>query len=880
MRLCRYCLIALPILLSLPKAFGQSDSLRTKLDPTKSYTTARLTGEPPRIDGLGDDKAWEQVPWGGGDFRQNSPDPGAPGSVQTHFKILYDASNLYVLFKNLDPDPSKIVSRMSRRDGFDGDWVEINIDSYADKRTAFSFTSSVSGVKSDEYCSNNGENWDASWDPIWYLKTSINAEGWMAELRIPLSQLRFTNKPEHVWGIQINRRFFRNQERSLWQYIPPTSAGWVHLFGELRGIKGIMPQKQLEIQPYVVTKAETFQKEEGNPFRTGTSSDLAMGVDAKIGITSDITLDLTVNPDFGQVEADPSQVNLTAFELFFREQRPFFIEGNNTLNYPLSDNSSDNLFYSRRIGRAPQGSPNLAANEYAKSDSRTTILGAAKLTGKNHKGFSWGILESVTAPERATIDSLGKTKYQTIEPTTNYFVARAQQDINKGNTIIGGIFTATNRNIEDKNLEWLKSEAYSGGIDLMHSWAERKYFVSAMGFFSYLKGSPESMIETQRSSERYFQRPDNNHADVDSTRTSMLGTGGNVSIGKRSGNFTYTLKGSWISPQLDLNDIGFMQQTDQIRQSLSMQYRVAHPVGITRSQFYSAWQSQTWDFDGRTLWRDYEGNAIFEFKNFWEFGTGVWVNEFSVSNADLRGGPSLRYPGGIGSWMFISTDNRKKLRASINPNMFRGNDGWFRSENVELNIVYRPANALTISVMPSVNHNVNQMQYVSTEDASGAPRYIVGEIEQTTFRVSVRVTYMITPNLSIQYWGQPFGTSGQYTNFKYITDSRADSYQDRYLTMPADWLTSSGDQYIVDEGNNGSPDYAFGKPDFNFGQFRSNMVLRWEYIPGSTLFLVWTQEMNGAFYSPADKVHDQYAFDFNQQAHNVFLMKFTYRFVL
>lgn len=257
-------------------AYGQSDSTKnradttkSRIDPTKSYTTAHVRGVPPKIDGILDDSAWVHIPWGGGEFRQRMPDAGAPASVQTFFKILYDAKNLYIAFRCLDPQPEKIVSRMSRRDGFEGDWVEINIDSYADKRSAFSFTSSVSGVKGDEYVSNNGENWDSSWDPIWYLKTSINTEGWVAELRIPLSQLRFADKPEHVWGFQVQRLFFRNQEVSNLQFIPPTSPGWVHLFSELRGINGIKPQKQLEVQPYVVAKTERFQREEGNPFATG-----------------------------------------------------------------------------------------------------------------------------------------------------------------------------------------------------------------------------------------------------------------------------------------------------------------------------------------------------------------------------------------------------------------------------------------------------------------------------------------------------------------------------------------------------------------------------------------------------------------------------------
>ncbi len=864
----------------LSRGQGQSDSIKNIIDSTKSYTTARVLGDAPKIDGLADDAAWENVSWGGGDFRQRNPDAGAVPSVQTWFKILYDAKNLYVLIKALDPEPDKIVKRMSRRDGSDGDWVAINIDSYADKRTAFSFTSSVSGVKSDEYISNNGDSFDSSWDPIWYLKTSINQEGWIAEMRIPLSQLRFTDKAEHTWGIQIQRRFFRNQEQSLWQYIPPTAPGWVHLFAEVQGINGIRPQKQLEIQPYVVTSAETFQKEEGNPYKTGQASDIAVGIDAKIGITSDITLDLTVNPDFGQVEADPSQVNLTAFELFFREQRPFFLEGSNTLNFPLADFNDDNLFYSRRIGRSPQGSASLESNEYAKQDTRTTILGAAKLTGKNRNGFSWGIMESVTAPERATIDNQGEVRYQTVEPLTNYFVARAQQDINKGNTLVGAMFTATHRKIEDAGLDWLHKEAYSGGVDLVHNWAERKFFMRTKVFMSYVEGSQESILTTQRSSERYFQRPDNGYEEVDSTRKSLLGTGGIFVIGKQSGRFTYQLGGRWLSPQLEPNDVGFLQQTDKVSQWVFMQYRVPNPVGITRSQYYNVLQAQTLDFDGRPLSREYEMACFFEFKNFWELGNGFAFKPFQVSNADLRGGPSLRYPGSLNYWFFLGTDSRKKLQLNFNPQFMWGMEGFQKNTNLELNLIYRPINSLNISVSPGWYASHNQMQYVDTGDASGEPRYVMGEIDQSTFRLSLRMTYMITPNLSIQYWGQPFGTSGQYTNFKNITNGSAVEYQQRFMPIPASSLTLNGDQYQVDENNNGNVDYSFGKPDFNFGQFRSNMVVRWEYIPGSTVFLVWTQEMNGAFYTPNDINHPQYGFDFKQQAHNTFVLKFTYRFVL
>lgn len=870
----------IPCLMVCYSLYAQNDSI-------KSYNTKYLEGDPPRIDGYVNDPAWEQVPWGGGDFTQVSPDAGAPPSVQTQFKILYDAKNLYVAFKNLDPEPDKIVSRMSRRDGFEGDFVEINIDSYYDKRTAFSFTASVSGVKGDEYVSNNGNNWDSNWDPIWYLKTSINSEGWIAELRIPLSQLRFADKPEHIWGLQVTRRFFRNQERSTWQYIPPDASGWVHLFGELRGIKGIKPQKQLEIQPYLVAKTERFQEEEGNPFATGKSSGLDAGLDAKIGITSDITLDLTVNPDFGQVEADPSQVNLSAFQLFFQERRPFFIEGNNILNFPVTDFWNNNLFYSRRIGRRPQYDVETdkddvddGVEEYVSTNNNTTILGAAKLTGKNKKGLSWGILESVTSREQAEVDSLGVSHKVATEPLTNYFISRVQKDINKGNTIIGGMFTATNRDIEDSQLQSLRDKAYTGGIDFIHNWKKRKYYISARMMMSHVHGSEEAITDTQEASERYFQRPDNHHAFIDTTRRSLTGTGGTIVQGKQSGKLVYEVGFTWLSPQLELNDVGFLSQTDIMTQWIWTQYRILNPVGIFRSLRFNGVQYLGWDFDRRNTSKGYELNGNLDFKNFWSLSSGMSYETRNVSNADLRGGPALRYPGSLGYWLWVGTDRRKKFQVVVNPQWRWGFNDYLSNRTLDIELNYKPFNALSISVSPSFSHNQNKFQYVATGTINNEDRYVVAEIDQSIARLSLRMTYMVTPNLSIQYWGQPFGSSGNYSNFKYIVNAGASNYKKRFMTVPREWLSLEEDVYSMDENGDGTIDFTFDKPDFNFGQFRSNMVIRWEYIPGSTLFLVWTQEMNGDFYDHPGPLHQKYQFDFNEKAHNIFLLKYTYRFIL
>lgn len=874
---------------SINAVYGQQSAGRDTVsqvnaDSMRVYTTSRLAGTPPTIDGRLDDPAWEQVPWGGDGFRQVSPNKGKPATVQTRFKILYDAKNLYVAVKCLDPEPGKIVKRMARRDSFEGDWVEINIDSYYDKRTAFSFTASVSGVKGDEYVSNNGDNWDAGWDPIWYLKTSIDAEGWNAEFRIPLSQLRFTNKEELVWGLQLTRIYFRQQERSVWKYIPPDAGGWVHLFGELRGIKGIKPQKQLEVQPFIVGQTESFQSEEGNPYRTGSQSHLNAGLDAKIGITSDITLDLTVNPDFGQVEADPSQVNLSAFRLFFQERRPFFTEGNNTLDFPVGQIDNNNLFYSRRIGRPPQVGVNTDQSgqddvrEWVKPNFHTTILGAAKLTGKNKKGFSWGILESVTEKETAEVDSIGFRRRVATEPLTNYFVARAQQDINKGNTVAGAMFTAVNRRLDEPQFDWLHRSAYSGGIDILHHWKRRTYYVSARSVFSHVKGSTEAISETQLASERFFQRPDNKHKEFDPTRTSLTGTGGQFLIGKKSGDIVADLGVLWQSPEFEINDIGFLSQTDNINQWFWMQYRVLEPKGISRVQRYNINQWRNYDFGGRLTSEGYNLNAHTQLKNFWAAGTGVTWQRQSVSNADLRGGPSIRYPGGKYLWGYIRSDTRKKVYGEIYTEFFLGDHDYSNVQDYGLDLVFQPMNALNLTISGWLTKNNNEMQWVASPHDGTKHHYVVGEIDQTVARLAIRMTYMVTPDLSIQYWGQPFGSSGRYGNYKSITNSRAGGYRGRFSELTHDVMTRDENGFNIDANGDGMRDYGFSNPDFNFGQFRSNLVIRWEYIPGSTLFLVWTQERNGAFYAD-DPGHRRYSFDFDEKAYNIFLIKYTYRFI-
>ncbi len=430
----------------------------------RQYQTLHIGDQVIKLDGIHDEASWLQVDWGT-DFLKHQPDNGTKANQETGFKVLHDTKYLYLAYRAYDIAPDSIVARLGRRDKFSGDWGEINIDSYHDLRTAFSFTLSVSGLRSDEFVSNDGNDWDTNWNPVWEAATNIDSLGWIAEVRIPFSQLRYGNQSEPVWGFQVMRRLFRKEERSTWQHVSQNSNGWVSNFGELRGLTNLPTNKQIELAPYVPGQTESFEAEPGNPFMDGSRSNIFAGIDGKLSVTRDMILDFTINPDFGQVEADPDAVRLDGYEIFFSERRPFFIESRNLFDYQVTGSSAggafdtDLLFYSRRIGGAPHGYPLLNNGEYADIPSATSILGAAKSSGKTKDGLSIGILESVTDPVMAKIASGDDRREELVEPLTNYFIGIIT-DFNQGKTIVGGVITSLNRK---DGLPDLHKSAFSGG---------------------------------------------------------------------------------------------------------------------------------------------------------------------------------------------------------------------------------------------------------------------------------------------------------------------------------------------------------------------------------------------------------------------------------
>lgn len=849
--------------------------------PKKIYTTKAIKGEkPPEIDGIIDESIWDLASWSE-EFIEFQPDENTPPTEQTRFKILYDDKFLYVAYRCFDSNPENIEKRLSRRDGFAGDRMAIVIDSYHDKRTAFSFSTTAAGVKGDEFVSENGNNWDDSWNPIWYTASNIDDKGWTAEAKIPFSQLKFGKAQEQIWGLQVTRLLFREEERSIWQRIPQEAAGWVSEFGELHGLIDIEPQKQLEIQPFTVSQSNVYEAQAGNPFQDGNDFRLNGGLDAKIGITNDLTLDLTVNPDFGQVEADPGAIALDGFQIFFREQRPFFVENKNIFDYQFA-NGNDNIFYSRRIGRSPQGFPSLNAGEFADVPSNTTILGAAKFSGKTKNGWSIGLLESITGKEFAEIDNNGDRRKELVEPFTNYLVGRVQKDFNERNSFIGGIFTATNRKLED-NLDFLRKSAYTGGIDFRHSWKNREYYIDGNIVTSHVEGSTQAIELTQRSLTHLFQRTDASHVEVDPNRTSLTGTGGKINFGKAGGgNWRYEMGGFWRSPELELNDIGFLRQADEIRQFANLQYRFLKPTGFYRNANVALLQSTAFDFEGNYNRIQYDFRGFINYQNNWFTDVGVTHKPRIFSNTVLRGGPRWRWAEENFYYVFVGTDSRKKMRATIGYIDSQAKQNNFSVNRYVLRLRYQPLDAFNLSIGFEYAENPNRTQYVTQTDFSGAPRYITGDIDQRTFSTTLRLNYSINPNLSVQYYGQPFISRGTYTDFNFVNDPIAESISERVSLFDTNQISKSVDtgSYVVDENLDGTVDYEFGDPDFAFVQFRSNLVVRWEYIPGSEIFLVWSQGITGSG-DPMDSLRDNLDNQiFGQTANNTFLLKATYRFIL
>ncbi len=850
----------------------------------KQYKAEQITISPV-INGILDEDIWKGGEWID-DFTQHEPYNGARASQRTEFKIVFDKDNLFVGIKAYDTSPDSIVNRLTRRDHADGDLVAIILDSYHDLRTGFVFGISSAGVKYDFMITNDGQNQDESWDPNWWVQTSINSDGWIAEMKIPFSQVRFEENSGDVWGLEMARVLYRKQETTFWQHIPKDAPGMVHLFGELKGLEQIKPRKIFDVTPYVVARTETFEAVPEDPFLAkGKKSGINGGIDAKIGVTNNMTMDLTLNPDFGQVEADPSEVNLSAYETFFEEKRPFFIEGNNITNFALGIGDdgigNDNLFYSRRIGRRPQGYPDLKDGWTTDVPVTTNIIGAAKLTGKTQDGLSVGFVEALTAEENAEIDTLGGRKSETVEPLSNYMIGRIQKDFREGNTIVGGIFTSTNRDLDENLSRYMHKAAYSGGVDFTQYFKKKSWMLNVNAAFSLVQGSEEALLNTQTSSARYYQRPENDHTEIDSTRTSLAGSGGRMQVMKLDGHWNFLYSTIWKTPGFETNDLGFIRESDQLLNLIWAGYSQWEPRGIYRRYNINGDIYTVHNFGGENLGMGFEYNGNIGFKNYWNAWAGGGIQTSGLETGLLRGGPAMKMPGNIRFRTGFETDERKKLVFDVFGNL---NSGFEESSNsifTQVELTYKPTNYLSLSLSPGLNWSYQELQYVDYREYNGSDRYIFASIDRKTVNASFRINLNLSPDLTLQYWGQPFIATGQYYDYKYITDPMAEDYHNRFATYSDDQVSTTEDGYDIDENRDGTTDYSFEYSDFNVKEFLSNLVVRWEYNPGSSLYLVWSQNRNNYNSDGNLDVIDDLGDLFNNTAekpHNVFLIKFSYRF--
>ena len=843
-----------------------SDSLVNFHASNRRIYTAVRTHNRPKTDGRLNDECWLTEGEWQGNFIQQTPEQGTAPSQPTEMKILYDDDHLYIALRCYDSEPEKISPILGRRDDFtSGDVVGVALDSYHDKQTAFEFNVTAAGQKID-LIHLGAYELDTNWDAVWEGKAFVGDSAWTAEIKIPFSQLRFSDEREQVWGLHVWRWIDRLDEESQWKLIPIDAPASVYIFGELHGIRDIPAKRHFEMMPY---GAFRFIKNGGKSERFG------LGLDGKAALSSSFTLDYTFLPDFGQVEADPSELNLSAYEVFYDEKRPFFLEGNAILDYSAGN---DMLFYSRRIGHTPSYIPPKEGEFYWRIPSGTSILNALKVTGKNKKGFSLGIINSMTEREFATLKQDQETEKRAVEPFTNYFISRARQDLNGGNTLIGIMATSVLRSTRDDHLRFLPDKATVGGVDLIQYWAGRKYFLDAKSFFSHITGTTEAISKLQYSSQHFYQRQDADHIDPDPAATVMSGWGGQLRGGKQSGKFRATGTMSWRSPGVDLNDAGYLRDADLITLRADLRYQVNNPAGIMLNYYINYSQRHDWTFGRENINNNMSLHGFMKFRNLWNIHLDLVRNSGKIDTRQLRGGPALKTDPYSIAEVFVQTNSAYKLFAGAGVDRKWSDGGVGGAIDYTLYLQWKISNRFSITSHSNLENLIDNNQYITRKTSDTGTKYIVGKIDRKTLYTTLRAEFFVSPELSFQFYGSPYASTGKFRELYKVADSYARIPGNRYSGLAI--LEEMRGRYVIDENQDGSPDFMLENPDFDFGEFRSNLVLRWEYLAGSTVYLVWshnrTRYEDG--YNPS--ITDSFGKIGKIKGENGFMLKLSYWFSL
>ena len=850
-------LAGLAVILSAP-AVARAQSHPT---PPPVAVAAPRT-DPITLDGRLDEPDWQAaVP--AADFRQAQPNEGQPATQRTEVRFLYDDDALYIGARMYDTEGAHgIRTRLARRDNLpNADYLEIIFDTFHDHLGRVDFQVNPSGVKGDLY-GPNGSNLDYSWDAVWDVKTQVDSLGWTAEFRIPLGQLRYPRDSVETWGLQVWRLEGRLNELSQWAFWHLNETGGPAKFGHLQNLRLSRGPDRGELLPYVVGRSTNDPGiATGDPFNRPRAYDTRLGGDFKYLVSSSLTLTGTVNPDFGQVEVDPAVVNLSAFETYFQEKRPFFVEGaglfafGNFNCFSCSNINSVGLFYPRRIGRAPQGGGNAydaAPGGFVKVPDNTAILGAAKLTGSVARGWTLAALDATTAREMASLqDSTGLRSRLEVEPFTNYFVGRISRDL-PGGSYVRAMATSVVRDIRDTTLRsQLNTHSEAGGIETDLWWGKRTYRLMANATMSQVTGSPADILRIQQSSARYFQRPDRRNGSnglfsdgYDSTLTSLRGFTFYTRLAKDAGDWMWEVQANAISPGFEANDVAFNPQADRLYMGANLVRQYTKPNRFARQMFFILGAQQIYDFGHDLLNRQAHAYAQFTFHNYWNLSFYGQVRPQLMSDNLARGGPVLAQAASWYVFTNLQTDSRKKVSAMVMPDI--GCQDRRCSWDLSVDATIHAAPNVSVELIPSYSYNTTTSQYVTTVADSTATafygnRYVFAYLLEKTLSMTTRLDWTFTPALTLQLYVQPLIASGAYSQFKEFNRPRAVARS--VYGVDRGTISYAGGSYTVDpDGAGPAAPFTFGDPNFDFRSLRGSAVLRWEYHPGSTIYFVWTQQ--------------------------------------
>jgi len=841
-------LYRIPVTLLLFVAFSIKARAQTTITPVvtsrKQATAVRVANGSVHVDGHLDEQAWDQaLPIV--DFIQKEPTEGVPPLDQMEVRVVYDDNAVYIGARMFNHDGLPIQAPLGRRDIVkdQAEYLMVSLDTYLDRRTAYAFGVSATGVRLDRYYPADDEtNFDEGFDPVWQARTAIGESDWTAELWIPFSQLRFNNQAKQVWGFNIERSTPSRNELDYWVAVPRTEKGWASHFGDLIGIEGIKPPKRIELMPFTVASSTiNSNRDPRNPFDDGKNLKNHTGADMKMGIGPNLTLQATVNPDFGQVDADPAEVNLTTQETLFTEKRPFFAEDARFLTTSLA---RENFYYSRRIGAAPTVP---VTGDFVSYPRENTILAAAKLTGRLASGTSLGFLGALTDEEFAHASMIGSSTTQSVRiaPKTNYGIARVQQQFGRSGSTVGAMITGMHRNFksDDPLAALLKRNEFTMMGEEILRLKGGEYELRSYFGISHVDGTASAMERVQRSSVHYLQRPDKNYYPFDPTRTSLPGYEGHSTLERVSGkHWLWNVDTEIQAPSFEANDIGRITSADGRDFSYALKYRETKPGVLFRNYLFGVSQGNEWNFGGDRSSKNWRVNTTLQFHNFWTLTVNTGPNYRTFNLRETRGGPLAQVPHS--QTVQTTLKSRAAAKTTWNVAFTHTTDelgGALRNFNG--GISFRPGSRWQLSINPTQIHELNSHQYVTAITGGGRAetygnRYIFAYIDRSTWSSQFRLSYTLKPDLNIDVYAEPFAASGHYYDFGELPAPRA--LQKRIYGTDGTTVDVQldGSRVITD----GSSRFTLKDYDFNVRSFRSNVVLRWEWRPGSTLYAVWQQD--------------------------------------